>query len=281
VITKEEFMITDLRSPTADNGYPIDTPPTIESFVTDIPRIDYQIFDLLQGNLECELPCWWGIYPGKSELIELESFFEVYGNANNSYIDYDNNIAEISFFMDPPGLFLSNFYVAADNKINKIIVYTQLRDSNNDYNALYGDQKYFEIIENYLLNNILEKYGIPSRVLIRSFRPSPSWFDTQTLIYYPSNGIMIQYNSENSLVINDGQEYIMTCPLHGFVSLLLFDPSDNYSIEELVQEFGYFSEYKDLDLVTSFSLEDFYKNNLKSTCEDPIITPAEFWPFDY
>jgi hypothetical protein len=237
------------------------------------------ILDMLITNAGCELPCWWGFDPRSTEWSKAVKFFDTLDaiTLHRSILKYEGDDYDIvTLYVNPPGLKLNIEYYTSGEKINRIWIITEMRRE-SDFEYDYNNPDYFHAMQNYTIDQILKIYGMPEQVWIKSFPPAPVWHYTQTLLFYPNLGILMEYQSETGLRIIDGTDMSTTCPAEGFISLRLFDPETEPDLEDLLEPNDNLWRYLPLEEATDMSIEEFFEAYITPGCHTEVITPAELW----
>ncbi len=274
---------------------PIDTPrSTLSAEETKI-----LVFNLLKDNGDCQLPCLWGLTPGKTNDQTLDDFMaqfrdwvtpDVYvstqdfGDVGGFFLGYrkDNVHINIDF----------SHYKHQDGKLEMLVLSGRAMQENGkdldwlspDVSPLYGDASFNQTFTYYLLPQILSNYGRPSQVWLKPFledpqRPDIQWQPFSLVLLYPEKGIFVEYVSPREM---EGDNYI-GCPSKALVNLAVWDPQSSLSLADIVQKAGSqinelnIDSFKPLEKVTSMTLNEFYdafKNAQNAAC---LETPQSLW----
>jgi hypothetical protein len=165
-------------------------------FFTPLPTllVDEQesyIKEFLEANMDCQLPCWWGITPGKTSWQETETLLRHLGATIKQFQSETGGNLYGVLLRGLPELVLSFYDNGVPNsKVDKIHV--------NGNKGGGQDQREFEIFwESYSPKEIMSKYGVPSRILldtIGTLGNTDIGKHGYTLwIFYDSLGFMIRY----------------------------------------------------------------------------------------
>src|SRR5688572_29316482 len=110
--------------------------------------------DLLESNAGCRLPCWWGITPGKTTWNEAQQILEKtslhIGGSETGEVFY----VGVQAYLPYPHTFAK--YMEHNYGVKNGIV---------DYIRVYN----FDLAPNYSLPNLLEAYGQPDEVWVRTY----------------------------------------------------------------------------------------------------------------
>ena len=156
---------------------------------TDIPMTEMQQSRVaIVGN--CLLPCWWGITPGVTTWDQTHQYFKMFADeimqGVSQPIVENNNWAKNT-------IYVILYYVESDSE--KGWVYIDVLDE-----IVVG----LEIGRNstrlsFQLHQLLNEYGKPEKVLIRTFSDSPDpdfYLPFNLVMYYPEQGILAHYKLE-------------------------------------------------------------------------------------
>ncbi len=237
---------------------PTATPrPTNTPTPTTYPTLDAQgrlnfVLQALKTNGGCELPCWWGITPGKTTWKEMVDtfakqgigFFEE-GHPNLSYVTKDNHREE-----------------TIDVTFQRENDLVQGVDIKSAYYHLLAKQEYAETWKSYSLDQVLSQHGIPTRVYLELTVGAGDWSPGMQATYelwlaYADKGITVRYPGE---LIHDKQGWYV-CPTFRSdkgITLKLRAPNTPASIDELEAD-NPFQFAGTLEKLTGMSLQRFYE----------------------
>lgn len=172
------------------------------------------LIELLETNRGCELPCWWGIVPGKTQVDSIESTFVPLGF--DWYRDYealrDNTPYQAS-------ISLTSGVGKIVGKVQSIEVRGGAGEETYDRNEAWRP---------YAIPRILERLGIPDDIYVfYPFRFDPGGMQAYRLFfYYHDLGVEIDYLGKASL-IDEKPGWAQACPSileTDEINLLLFQP---------------------------------------------------------
>jgi hypothetical protein len=263
--------------------------------------------DFIKNNGGCKLPCLWGITPGistKSDVQKLKDFFK--SGASDIVDENDSVEVNSSFVMNPPKSILkvtfweNRLYISytlkfifSGESITKQIVLTSIsykvisESPENVTVKVFGDPFYTEMTSFFSIERILNIYGLPEEILVHAYpddinHPSPpARYPFNFLLYYPDQNSIFVYTA---LRENEERNY-SGCPENSQVLITVWDPSDQYSIDEAVTEIDdadgfspawmkYFlpvQEATDMDVASFYEI---FKNGTASC----VTTPQDKWP---
>lgn len=246
---------------------------TFKNNVTTEPTLTVEesqklVQDLLENNAGCRLPCWWGITPGETTwyearqiLVKVSSYVPqtvedayLFNVAIHTYLPYPYDFAN----------YMEHMYRIDDNKVVYIRVYN------------------FDLAPKYLLPNLLNSYGKPSEVWIRTFPQEDMGFQHFLIdVFYEDLGILAEYGTGHPLEEVNGK--IQNCSIDEMNSpfLYLWSPNNKrLSFQEaktLFLDTMNLPEPKPLFTATGIDVNTFFetfKNPETKTC---ITTPKELW----
>lgn len=165
---------------------------------------------LLETNRGCELPCWWGIVPGETDVGSIESIFVPLG------FDWYRDFEEL----DDHTLYSTSIYfVTTDSVVQSIEVRGGAGEETYDRNEAWRP---------YAIPRILERLGRPENVYVfYPFRFDPGGMQAYRLfLFYPDLGVEIDYLGKASL--NENRPgWAHACPSileTDEINLFLFQP---------------------------------------------------------
>lgn len=162
--------------------------PTFDVAVSTLSKevATQNLIELLETNRGCELPCWWGIMPGETNVDNIESIFVNLGF--DWYRDYeeleDNTLYKASIY-----------FVSEEGKIQSIEVRGGAGEETYDRNEAWRP---------YAIPRVLERLGVPENVYVYY----PFRFDSggmqayRMFLYYPDLGVEIDYLGKATLIDN-------------------------------------------------------------------------------
>lgn len=149
------------------------------------------IKEFLEAKTDCQLPCWWGITPGKTSWQDSETLLRHLGATIKQFQSETGEYNYGVLLRGLPELDLS-FYdnVTPNSIVDKIFV------SGNKGGG--QDQKEFEDFwKSYSPKEIMTKYGVPSRILLDTIgtlgNTGTGKHGYTVWIFYDSLGFMIRY----------------------------------------------------------------------------------------
>jgi hypothetical protein len=263
-------IITRTKAPTW-TFYLTPIPPSATYTLTPLETLsdnsaNLQMQKWINGYPECVLPCWGGILIGKtnwgeakqilSPVINILSIDENYscsvGNCYNLEWSDRRNTTIKGFVYGYSKILQSSF-------INKMII------------------EGLQTEPNYRINYILDKYGIPDRILISTslFLQPKNSLPFEVIIVYKSNKIIITYNWRATL----SGDNIIGC-VDDKTTLLVITDNGLGTDSDIVGQLQGNNEgvsFQSVDKVTTLTLNDFY-TSFRDMRESCVATPTNNWP---
>ncbi len=260
------------------------TPMVIPTLPTEKAQVE--LLKMLSSNGSCQLPCLWGIIPGKSTYQEAQAILLPF-----------TGISVLTGFR-PEGGAIFPVYNNGDLELYNGIGFNVDTQSNNQIVNMLGfsaeahkplpqggykdifDSKFFgEKVSAYSLPHILTEQGVPSSVMIQTAggpltRGGTGGFDI--LLLYPDQGILVNYKTQMQLHGTN----VVGCPTNAYVRMELYPPGQPDSFFEGLKRTDWalkMTGYKPVEETTSMSLQEFY-NTFRTPTDKCIETPANLWP---
>ncbi len=253
------------------------------------------MFKFLNNGPDCRLPCWWGITPGQSTVLDVQTQLMAFSGVaeythigkskgwlvGNLDILYPNN-ENITVVIDTAYLARSD-----DNRVSVVSLSTQAYKKTNDsLEMLYGHPLYNTIFEDFSLSAVLYDYGPPNHIFVTAdvlyvgLDNNPLPTDTFMIrLLYPDHGIFAQYRMPVERV---GDKFRF-CPSKAFISLDLLSPNLKHYQDVLLAIGGWEgffppSEYnKTPEEALGMTVEEFYRQ-FRSPTDRCLETPISIWP---
>jgi len=251
------------------------------------------VFDLVQNNGRCLLPCLWGVAPGGIKTQALESLLAKFGNAMSPNED---TVLRVNRFDNSGGIHLSvyegdldfriSFSYYADGGTVDILVLRAMVTNKSDKVAVFGNPRFNELLQHSMPPRVLSDYGQPSQVIIAPFLddpdyPAPKWTPFSLVLFYPEKGILAEYIMPRE---TKGDRFL-GCPQKSYLQLAVWDPQRPRALNEIVPRISErginelnVDYFKSIEDATSLSLSEFFsmfKDPQNSAC---LATPISIWP---
>ena len=258
--------------------------PSIEIYkstqnVPENVEFDQAIGDFMSNNIvECSLPCCLDFTPG---VTTVESMLEYFGKNNIPLNEFPYDDGEMNFLVYlPQTKIYDNFvkfgFITNGNELDSIFVQGEKIADIEEAQNLW---------KNFLPKKVFEKYGIPTRILLRA--PGVSGIgDTgytgyHLWIMYDNLGFSIRYEGK----VEDIPIYHI-CPevngnLVNRISIYMKSPSNSQSLDSydgILSNEYWNGTVLSIEEATELSIEEFYE--LFITSEQPICfdSPHNVWP---
>jgi hypothetical protein len=244
------------------------------------------MINLLRTNNGCELPCWWGLTPGKTDsqathsfldtfqTISITNIFDQYGGYVRWFITEDDLILDVSisiFYTRPQPDTLKALHVTTE--VNREI-------AEGGFEVIWENPLHEQYLSAYTLPEILSTYGQPNNVLVWGNR---GWSVFSLVLDYSDQGFVVRYSAP----LESSGEIFLGCMSKSYTSLHLWDPDLEYSWAEGIskttggepEEIDSLNQlYLPIEEATLLTLDEFfqaYKNVNNTTC---LETPIDLWP---
>ncbi len=287
-VTQTPTLVLTPTPPVADTLTPAFTPKAVPTLPEEDAR--KRMLDLLANNGGCQLPCLWGIMPGKSTSQEAQVIWSPLSSIQSIY--------DIKPSFGPKGGYISPDFVEgdlilhtevsylSDNQIVSQIAFQAkeikkftISNSADGILDIFDSTAFGNRIKYYSIQNVLSELGIPSSVMIVTHRvPVPKGGDGgfDILLLYPDQGILVNYTMQGYLVGSN----MRGCPTNAHVEMELYPPGNADSFFALLEKTDWAVKknwYKPLEDVTSMSVDEFYQTfrQLTNKCID---TSIKLWP---
>ena len=275
--TSDETVLSDTTmkpvTTITHESFETPAPPPITPMPSPIPTLsltDKKMItsEFYEANGNCELPCWWGIIPGKTDWQEAELLLnsvaiELYTSAESEFDDRYSVGVDLPVSVDLSSReLLIQYYWIVNGKV-MLIESEAPRPSSKIYTV----------------SKILNMYGRPKEVQIETYAYSHGEINTFSIaLFYPDKGILVRYGA----LANFLDDYVSGCVGSGTGSVVVWSPEQNLSFAEALngtRGLGTFGEqyYKSLEEATEMDIETFYQTYLDPDTETCIETPAELW----
>lgn len=279
--------------------------PTIALTSTPQPTLTVDearalLLDLLHDNGGCRLPCLWGLTPGKTDIRSMDAFFARFGDIsidndfivaiNEDHGRYTNAI--FGLYKSDSGAFsvaAINFSYPRTNDESSLFVWsaTASRRSgegiNEVANVTYGDLFFDQLLQNYMLPQILSNYGRPTQVLIlpyydNSMYPPDYIVPLSLVLSYQGQGFFIEYILPRETV---GDHYV-GCPWKaGYLILKVWPPESERTLAEVIGGgsvgINGLKFTKPIEEATSMTLDEFYQKFKDPVTTECLETPKDLW----
>jgi hypothetical protein len=258
---------------------PSKTPlPTATATNTPMPTLskaesEKYVKKLLEDNAGCDLPCVWGLVPGKTSYSEAQRLFESLG--------WKGSISNGAFYtgkdLESVSLPISVGIYAENEVVEKLTVGI-------------GGNDFLDLVKYFSFENILNVYGEPAEVLVfigtnpGVLEPDETSFEL--LLYYESKKTLIEYvgtatkagNSYRFCPARPNAGSTGLDPLSGNVGLYVSNESQTETPETLVRPFwelpNYYISSKE---ALGMSVDEFYETVSQNDGDTCFDSPLDAW----
>jgi hypothetical protein len=252
---------TQIRTPTMRSTT---TSTSVPTSMFAQAEADQGLINLPTTNGGCQLPCWWGLSPGKSTWQDAWNLLSRYDSSI-----YVKGTPGQERFMEAyipvpkiPGQATSKFrtLITTDKEIIQTI-----------------DVHGVSLIPSYFLANFLSQYGQPDEIWISTYQFYPSIEVPFTMVLFYRRGILAGYST---LAKAPQGDVVLGC-LQDIPQLRLWGPVKETTFQESAALFGWDvsgGAYLPLEQASDLSVEIFYQIYQGSNKVPCVKTPAKLWP---
>ena len=304
-VTADDISIYDLPTKTPEK-FPAETQveptitktqhptPTITPITTPVVTSSSDAYSVLTsfigGTNKCQLPCWAGIYSGKTTISEAKSILSPLLIISNPGSFFDNNIGSLYISYPNDGLEISIAVVHLPYYENNVISYFQFsaqalqKLGDGSYMAVYNSTAYSKLTSNYSLQKIYSTYHEPSDIFTRlenniGENTAPDFFYFWVL--YPEQGIYLKYTTQVSI----SKDNATVCPKNSFITVWLLPQNMLAEHKKILSEadsqwseiYSYPMMFKSLNDAFGISSAEFFEL-LTKTPEYCLESKVSIWP---
>jgi len=228
--------------------------------------------DLISTNGGCQLPCWWGIMPGKSSWVATRQFLETFSTyvgqgGTNEYHSYGVKHVATSYTFEYKSPVQSAESFASFSVLDDVIIGIDVNSANEN--------------NEFQLHKLLADYGKPEHIYLQTYPAAPfPAIPFRLLLSYPNRGISALYEFGAERV---GKE-IISCQAPTQLRLELWEPYRDYGIpgalsleRSFEMRLGAENGLKELPNVTDLSIDSFYQSYIGPNSDLCLKTPADLW----
>lgn len=273
------------RSPTPLPPDPPLTPTPIVAPTLPVEEAQARLLELMANNGNCQLPCLWGIMPGKTTFLEARAILSPMSSLSSFTDLHFPGPATISPTYSERGVEIYSsmtYLIDPENGItNRIVFVVEAHRplQEGGYEDVYNSLFFGEKVSEYSLSRVMTGQGIPSTVMIATWgapltQSGLGGFDI--LLLYPEQGILVNYTTQMYVV----GENARGCPANAHVEMNLYPPGDQDKFLDFLEETDWVERlkyYRSLEEVSTMTADEFYEtfHVANGNCID---TPASFWP---
>ena len=287
--TQTSILITETPIPPTQTITPTFTQTAISTLSVDDAH--KRLLDLLANNGNCQLPCLWGITPGKSTSQEAQITWSPLGSIQTIYdikprFGSDYGYISPAYVEDKLRLETNAEYISDNQIVNHIYFkaweWKEFIASNGSQGlaTIFDSLTFGQRTVYYSLAHVLSEQGLPTTVMIETSGPPPIYeggggFDI--VLLYPNQGIWAHYTTQMYMVGSS----VEGCPANAHIEMELYPPGNSDSFFTLLDKTDYWSarknSYKPLEEATSMTLDEFYQT-FRNPTNKCIQTSAKLWP---
>lgn len=251
-------LVTEIPKPTL-----IVRLPTKTRYPTLSPEEARRLIDDAQKtNLGCELPCWWGITPGKTSWEDAQAFFHLL----NAKIEYW-----------PPHYSITVFYPSSQ----KTALWLEIFPGEN------GLVESIRTESSYTMAEVLEKFGQPAQIWFYSDGVMPYSMppNASLALLYPKQG-MLFYDLNKEGEYFDNGNALRVCAkhlaVHSFPGFYLWNGNTQKTLEQIK---GYLFDdteswrFRPLEEVTNIDIPAFTDAFSSPDSTACFLSPIDIWPY--
>lgn len=272
---------TTTRTPTSTQTRlprPTATPlPTKTATPTKYPTLDSQgrlnfVLQAMKTNMGCELPCWWGITPGKTTWTEMVDSFVKQGVGFSEAERLSLTTRDINDRRQSLDVIVDVNFQAENGVISAIDI--ELEPSH-----WLAKAEYPSVLERYTLQTALTEHGVPSQAYLNLDTNRGVW-DYDLWLVYDTEGIAIGYRGE---LIRDNRGWYV-CPIsdnkYG-IAVRLRPPESHAPLVDVTlgkNDYGFSGTLIDLAKVSPQQLHAMYTQNPPPGCL--MVSDPDPWWYD-
>lgn len=266
--TIEPFNVQSLDSTQTPNVSAVPT-NTISAFPTlNKDQKEEYIFSQLDTNGGCDLPCWWGITPGKTLWSDVSTDFAGLG-FRSSQIKGTSKFGMGGFALYSIYTYSSVVYDVESNVIQSISI---------TVDGALEPEKFQKAYYYYSPDEILRNYGKPSKILLDI--PAYEYGDKVNYsfwMFYEHRGFLVVYSGTTQRT-----ESLSICPSFVYdqskseMHLYVISPDFDLSLDALSNS-GH-TNAKTFDEATGKSVVDYYYDVESDPANICFTTPSNMWP---
>ncbi len=230
--------------------------------------------------------------PGQTQILEVKTLLEKFSILSIGIprlSSEEGSIRLIAPQANDSYLSLTFVYKGRQDTLERLWLSIQMMhkvidpDGSFRYEVAWEDPRLPEITKPYDLSHVLARYGMPSEVLIRTYRATllnRPW-PISLVVYYPDKGFMIEYVANGEGAPNSS---IAWCPLQAFPNFWFWSPSNGTTLSNVVSGLAgeqldreSLGDFKTIKEATGINVQDFYSmyRNNENKC---VKTPVNLWP---
>jgi hypothetical protein len=236
------------------------------------------VLDLLANNAGCQLPCWWGMAPGKTTWRAAQSYFASIGKSIARFENNEVTNYTVKFRAPQHNMQIGQVYnVNKDGLIDMIWVRGAVV---RDDVRIYGDPQFLKDWQHYMPARLANTFGMPEQVMMKTFQSVPEGAPPfNLLVFYPQHGILVRYYGPTEQF----DKTIRFCLDQADITLWLWSPDHQMTLMEVARvgqdlPLNEMADYRSLEEATGTGVTAFYEELTKNSNEVCLTTAADLWP---
>lgn len=219
-----------------------------------------QIDKLMKTNGNCELPCWWGIQPGKTTWQDARTvLYPIAGAMDDDSPLSDQSSTYIETLFDAS----KNIHISAMFYVRDLLI-QEMEIRPHPYSQQFHQK------------DILSEFGVPEIIYINIIKDQRDSFGVA--FYYPQKGIFALYNSK---LLQPTEDELMKLCMKDieYMQLNLWSPEE-YSFENsrdyIFNQYG--GNFFSIDDVSDYTPQKYTDTEIEKGDSDTcILVPIKYW----
>ena len=229
---------------------------------------------------DCNPLCWWDIQPGVTSFDDISPSLLMKGMVPQKY--YNTYYFLLRIQESDARIAYGQTYILGNQKRSMVVEAINIGASMVKSGSLnYKDPRFYNLFENYKLGVMLLTFGRPEEILLFTTQIAGEGgkLPFRIIINYYSKGISILY--DGFVQVND-EQYLM-CPNQTSFNLFIWSPnlSDpnivGKSRSDLFISQQDLIHYKELEVATSLSVDEFMEQYTTPGGNQCLSTPVSIW----
>ena len=251
------------------------TPENLELTPTLPPSEHGQyILDLIASAEGCQLPCIFGITPGKTHYSEVRKLFHPVFPLEAIPVRGIGDRIGVSLYMNETSY--ENIYIQMEenNDVIEAVIVIVSKFSQNDP---FYIKEFAEAMEKYSPENVLRTYGVPTRLYLNLQEPAAGDV-IDLLVFYDDLGFFLHYVFLDGIDRDKQTGFLNVCPEYKYLEMINFylqSGKNKNALEKLepMIENSLNTWYLPLDELTELSLEDFHRIIVEKENNGCFVSP--------
>ena len=252
--------------------------PAATPFPTLLPNeLNERVLTLLQTNAGCQLPCWWGVSPGKTNWAETRQILGSLGLTAERYSD--RNVTNYSTRLRLAGSdieILEVYYVEEHGTVWLIWVASV---TVRDRGRAYYEPAFVDAWRAYSPSSLVANLGEPTEVLVDIVQNTShgGMMPFQVLLFYADQGVLVRYYGP----AEPAGDRLRVCLVGAHTELWLWSIDNPLTLSELAKAgpalpADFLGGFVPFEQIMDQSFGDFAVQTRSSgACFE---SPADLWP---